>query len=169
MIKKKSGWSEYYPPTKPIAPKKPTEVLEHRQQFYVLQGASILNLDSVKLPDSIELKDLIIEAMPGYEDDDHCFDVYYFLKENSSNPDYDKQLKIYNKRYEEYKLAKSNYKEEKKLWKQWKEEKEKENIEKRLKIAANLLAKSGKRLCPSCGGLTRDTTAGCDNCDFEGK
>ena len=27
----------------------------------------------------------------------------------------------------------------------------------------------GKRRCPDCGKLTRDTTAGCDHCDYEDK
>ena len=153
MIKKRKGWSVYMKPWAPSAPRKPEKTIidVRRVPIHTVDRCSEFKLSDILafLPYGVKLDEVRAEinAERGYDDDtDVTINFYSTVETVSDNPNYEKQLKEYNKEYQEWKKEKSEYAKEVKEWKLWVEQEEKLDLERRLKRAQDLLTKHGQKV-----------------------
>ena len=157
IIKKKPGWRRYAKPIAPYAPIKPKKE-NIRNKFVSFASQSVIDGDTIRLsdfaiPEGIDWRDIIINISQDCDRYRYSYnpnawaakiDIGSFNNEVLINHQYKQELEHYNQQYKEYKKKKVKYKEEVKAWESWKLQDEKEQLEKRLKKAKDLLKKHNR-------------------------
>jgi len=145
MIKKKSGWSIYSKPQKPILRSQPVKTITKTIEIaagYSFTGAEIESyIPKNYLDQGYSFKNLDFRSSSTYDDSS---EVIVELNIQFPNDKYEEELVKFEKQKETHKIKLKAWKEEIKLWEAWKIQEENNNLQIQLKQAENLLKKHNK-------------------------
>lgn len=143
MIKKRKGWHANFKPTMASAPRKPEPTLTYAEsKILETYYGSYVNLASISVPDGHTLADVSVSAEAD-SDGDITLTFSIDREVTKPNPTYERELKLYEKRHEEWRARKAEHKQEVKEWEAWRLQEEKAQLDEQLKAAAALLRKHG--------------------------
>jgi hypothetical protein len=140
-IQKRPLWSTYSQPRAPQPPSEPKEYLKSYQEFH--RTTSYISLKELQLPEGKTLEDVFIERNCDCSSGGDI-ELTFSVMVSKLNDNYQTHLKHYYLALDKYEIAKEQFQQELKEWHLWRNQEERDELDRQLKHAADLLKKHGK-------------------------